>query len=153
MSKIVTIETDGALAGQTSPTVDGNLTVAGLLTAQAGVTVSAGPVTITPFALTEDSGGAGHLAWNAATATSVKHTLTKTTIQDLPSNMVEGMKLEARYQQAAGLYEVTFPAGFKWGAEGAPLFPSTSSGKAIRISWTAISATVLECTGFGVEIG
>jgi len=117
------------------------------------LTVTGGPITVTPVALVDDSGGANQIAVNAAIGSSFKHTLTENTQLNLPSNMVEGMRLRFTFVQAAGLYAVTFVAGYLFGAEGAPHTEWTASGKAVIVEFEAISNTQLRVIGYQVNVG
>lgn len=141
------------LIGSTAPaTVEANA-AAGAAAADLLDGTTAGSIVIKPVALVEDSGGANHLAVDAAAGSAFKHTLTKATTLDIPSNMVEGNRLQFTFVQAAGLYAVTFAAGYLWGAEGAVHTEWTDSGKAVIVNFVAISATQARIVGYQVNVG
>jgi hypothetical protein len=118
----------------------------GLLTAQLGVAVAAGPTIITGLAVNSAS---NHVAIDAALASKYKHALTENTTIDNFANAVADMVFRLTItQHASAAKTVAFGSYFTWQTT-APSIVNSGLSKRIHIDVAVIDATHYDCVWSG----
>lgn len=103
------------------------------------LTVTGGPVKVTPLALVSAS---AHIAWDATSAAAFKHTFTENTTLDNPTNLAEGMGGVFVFTQHAGAAKsLTLGNAFKANTGGAPDASALGLSKRALLTWKAITDT------------